>query len=89
MLLFHFQDGVKSLYLGFYLLPFYRRENKDTHTKQTRSQVLVKYLSLARAALGSMVKEAGNFAGSREPGVWLRLDKGNNRCSPPFILPPN
>lgn len=49
------------------------------------SHVLVAYLLLELAALESMVFEVWTFAGSHEPGVWLHLDKGNNRYQQSFI----
>lgn len=60
MLLFHSQNSIKSQCVVLYLLPFYRSENKRFKKKVllNGSHVLVKYLLLALAALGSVVLEA-------------------------------
>lgn len=83
-IIFYFDNSIIIVF-KLYLLPFYRRENKCTK-KKTRFHVLVKSLLLALAALESVVLEAWTFACSHEPGVWLHLDKGNDRCYQPFIF---
>lgn len=87
MLLFHSQNSIKSQCVVLYLLPFYRSENKRFKKKSAFKWISCPCQVLTASVGCIRIRGVGgtDLAGSHEPGVWLDLDKGNNRCQQPFL----